>query len=248
MRQADDRPFKVTLERADPAAGRAHRGRVRELVRGLPALDERRPEPARHLPRRGPPPPAHPRHGLRRALFPADPSDRPHQPQGPQQHPHPAPDDPGSPYAIGSAEGGHDAIHPELGSLEDFQHLRQEAAEHGIELALDFAIQCSPDHPWLKQHPEWFDWRPDGSIRYAENPPKKYQDIVNVDFYAKGAIPGLWVALHEVVLFWARQGVRLFRVDNPHTKSFPFWEWMIAEVQRRYPDASSSPRRSPGRR
>ncbi|MEN3272082.1 MAG: hypothetical protein V7636_843, partial [Actinomycetota bacterium] len=120
----------------------------------------------------------------------------------------------------------------------DFQHLRQEAGQHGIELALDFAIQCSPDHPWLKQHPDWFQWRPDGTIRYAENPPKKYEDIVNVDFYAKGAIPDLWVALYDVVLFWARQGVRLFRVDNPHTKSFPFWEWMIAEVQARYPDTA----------
>ncbi len=148
----------------------------------------------------------------------------------------PTPDDPGSPYAIGSAEGGHDAVHPELGTLEDFEHLRMEAANHGIELALDFAIQCSPDHPWLKQHPDWFTWRPDGTIRYAENPPKKYEDIVNVDFYAPGAVPGLWTSLCEVVMFWARNGVRLFRVDNPHTKAFPFWEWMIAEVQARYPD------------
>ena len=149
----------------------------------------------------------------------------------------PAPDDPGSPYAIGSAEGGHDALHPELGSIEDFQHLREAATRHGIELAMDFAIQCAPDHPWLKQHKDWFDWRPDGSIRYAENPPKKYQDIVNVDFYASGAVPGLWVALAEAVLFWAGQGIRLFRVDNPHTKPLPFWEWMITEVQARYPDA-----------
>ena len=148
----------------------------------------------------------------------------------------PAPDDPGSPYAIGSAEGGHTAIHPELGSLEDFEHLRMAAAEQGIELALDFAIQCSPDHPWLQQHPDWFNWRPDGSIRYAENPPKKYEDIVNVDFYTPGALPDLWLALCDAVLFWARQGVRLFRVDNPHTKAFPFWEWMIAEVQARFPD------------
>ena len=148
----------------------------------------------------------------------------------------PGPDDVGSPYAIGSEDGGHTAIHPDLGSLEDFEHLRMVAAEHGIELALDFAIQCSPDHPWLKQHPDWFNWRPDGSIRYAENPPKKYEDIVNVDFYTPGAMPGLWVALCDAVMFWARNGVRLFRVDNPHTKAFPFWEWMIAEVQARYPD------------
>ena len=148
----------------------------------------------------------------------------------------PGPDDVGSPYAIGSEDGGHTAIHPELGSLEDFEHLRMEAAEHGIELALDFAIQCSPDHPWLKQHPDWFNWRPDGSIRYAENPPKKYEDIVNVDFYTPGAMPGLWLGLCDAVMFWARNGVRLFRVDNPHTKAFPFWEWMIGEVQARFPD------------
>jgi starch synthase (maltosyl-transferring) len=149
----------------------------------------------------------------------------------------PAPDDPGSPYAIGSEEGGHDAIHPALGTLDDFRRLRDAAVQHGLELALDFAIQCSPDHPWLKEHPDWFDWRPDGSIRYAENPPKKYQDIVNVDFYAEGAIPGLWMALRDVVLFWAKEGVRAFRVDNPHTKTLPFWEWMIADVRARFPDA-----------
>ena len=148
----------------------------------------------------------------------------------------PSATDPGSPYAIGSAEGGHDALHPELGSFEDFQHLIAAAAAHGLEIAIDFAIQCSPDHPWLKQHPDWFDWRPDGTIRYAENPPKKYQDIVNVDFYATGAIPDLWVALANTVLFWCRHGIRLFRVDNPHTKPFPFWRWMIAEVRARYPD------------
>ena len=145
--------------------------------------------------------------------------------------------DPGSPYAIGSAEGGHTAIHPELGTIEDFRALRDAAREHGLELALDFAIQCSSDHPWLSEHPEWFDWRPDGSLRYAENPPKKYQDIVNVDFYEEGAIPSLWQALCDVVLYWAGEGVRTFRVDNPHTKPFPFWEWMIARVRSEYPDA-----------
>ncbi|HJV53513.1 MAG TPA: alpha-1,4-glucan--maltose-1-phosphate maltosyltransferase, partial [Noviherbaspirillum sp.] len=148
----------------------------------------------------------------------------------------PGPEDPGSPYAIGSEEGGHDAIHPQLGTLDDFRRLRDAAARHGMELALDFAIQCSPDHPWLRQHPEWFSWRPDGTIRYAENPPKKYQDIVNVDFYAEGAIPDLWIALRDVVLFWAKEGIRVFRVDNPHTKTLPFWEWMIADVRGRYPD------------
>ena len=146
------------------------------------------------------------------------------------------PSDVGSPYAIGSSEGGHDAIHPELGTLDDFRRLRDAAHRYGLELALDFAIQCSPDHPWIKEHPEWFDWRPDGTVRYAENPPKKYEDIVNVDFYAPTAIPSLWYALRNIVLFWAAEGIRIFRVDNPHTKPLPFWEWMIADVRSRYPD------------
>ena len=144
--------------------------------------------------------------------------------------------DVGSPYAIGSDEGGHDALHPELGSFEDFERLVKAAHSHGLEIAIDFAIQCSPDHPWIKQHPEWFDWRPDGTIKYAENPPKKYQDIVNVHFY-RGAMPDIWYALRDVVLFWADRGVKIFRVDNPHTKPLPFWEWMIREVQDRHPDA-----------
>ncbi len=147
------------------------------------------------------------------------------------------PGDVGSPYAIGSPEGGHDALHPELGTLDGFRRLIAEAYKHGIEIAIDFAVQCSPDHPWLKQHRSWFAWRPDGSMRYAENPPKRYEDIVNVDFYAAGAIPDLWIALRDVVMFWAEQGVRIFRVDNPHTKPFPFWEWMIASVRARFPDA-----------
>ncbi len=149
----------------------------------------------------------------------------------------PAADDPGSPYAIGSEAGGHDALDPGLGTLEDLAALRDAAARHGLELALDFAIQCSPDHPWLKQHPEWFDWRPDGSLRYAENPPKKYQDIVNVDFYGEGAVPSLWLALRDVVRFWCDQGLRIFRVDNPHTKPLPFWEWLIGEIRAHHPDA-----------
>jgi starch synthase (maltosyl-transferring) len=144
-------------------------------------------------------------------------------------------DDPGSPYAIGADEGGHDAIHPALGTLDDFRSLRDAAAAHGLELALDFAIQCAPDHPWLTEHPDWFAWRPDGSMRYAENPPKKYEDIVNVDFYADGAVPDLWIALRDVVLLWANEGVRTFRVDNPHTKPLPFWEWMIADIRSRHP-------------
>jgi starch synthase (maltosyl-transferring) len=148
----------------------------------------------------------------------------------------PGPEDVGSPYAIGSEEGGHDALHPALGTMEDFHRLRDAAHAHGLELALDFAIQCSPDHPWLKEHPEWFDWRPDGTIKYAENPPKKYEDIVNVDFYAEGAKPSLWVALYQTVKFWVEQGVKTFRVDNPHTKPLPFWEWMINEIRADHPD------------
>ncbi len=143
--------------------------------------------------------------------------------------------DPGSPYAIGSAEGGHDAVHPELGTLDDFRRLVRACADLGLEVALDFAIQCAPDHPWLAQHPEWFKRRPDGSIQYAENPPKKYEDIVNPDLYGPDN-ERLWKALRDVVLFWVAQGVRIFRVDNPHTKPFPFWEWLIREVQSIDPD------------
>ena len=145
------------------------------------------------------------------------------------------PGDPGSPYAIGSEDGGHDAVHRELGTLDDFSRFVAACHEHGMEVALDFAIQCSPDHPWVRDHPQWFRRRPDGSIRYAENPPKKYEDIVNVDFHSEDAA-ALWQALRDVVLFWVEHGVRIFRVDNPHTKPFPVWEWMIADIQRRSPD------------
>jgi starch synthase (maltosyl-transferring) len=145
------------------------------------------------------------------------------------------PNDPGSPYAIGSADGGHDAVHPELGTLADFRKFVDACTALNMEVALDFAIQCSPDHPWLKEHPEWFRKRPDGSIKYAENPPKKYEDIVNPDFYCADRI-ALWQALRDVILFWVKQGVRIFRVDNPHTKPFPFWEWLIHEVQAHDPN------------
>ena len=142
--------------------------------------------------------------------------------------------DPGSPYAIGSAEGGHDSVHPALGTLQDFRDFVAACKEHDMEVALDFAVQCSPDHPWLKEHPQWFKRRPDGSMRYAENPPKKYEDIVNPDFSSQDA-GALWDALRDVVLFWIDQGVRIFRVDNPHTKPFRFWEWLIHDVQLRHP-------------
>lgn len=148
----------------------------------------------------------------------------------------PGPDDVGSPYAIGGEDGGHDAIHRQLGTPEDFRRLVAAAREQGLEIALDFAIQCSLDHPWLREHPEWFRRRPDGTIKYAENPPKKYEDIVNVDFYAEGAVPSLWLALRDVVLHWVEEGVRIFRVDNPHTKPLPFWHWMIGDIRGRHPD------------
>jgi starch synthase (maltosyl-transferring) len=145
------------------------------------------------------------------------------------------PDDPGVPWAIGSPEGGHTAIHPELGTIEDFRALRDAAADQGIEIALDIAFQCSPDHPWVSEHPEWFRHRPDGSIQYAENPPKKYQDIYPLDFETSDQ-KGLWLALKDVFDHWTGEGVRIFRVDNPHTKAFAFWEWVIAEIRREYPD------------
>ncbi len=144
--------------------------------------------------------------------------------------------EPGSPWAIGSEEGGHKSIDPALGTLDDFKHLVDAARQVGVDIALDIAYQCSPDHPYTREHPEWFKHRPDGSIQYAENPPKKYEDIYPFDFETE-QWRGLWEELLSIVVFWAEQGVRLFRVDNPHTKPFAFWEWMLAEVRRRFPDA-----------
>jgi len=146
------------------------------------------------------------------------------------------PGDPGSPWAIGSEEGGHKAIHPELGTLDDFHRLMRTAAQYGIELALDIAFQCSPDHPYVNEHPDWFRKRPDGTIQYAENPPKKYQDIYPFDFESK-QWRMLWEELKSIFQFWIDQGVRIFRVDNPHTKPFVFWEWLITEIKHNYPDA-----------
>ena len=147
----------------------------------------------------------------------------------------PGPDDPGSPWAIGAPDGGHTAVHPQLGTLEDFDRFVDAARANGLEVALDYALQTSPDHPYVREHPEWFVFRPDGSIKYAENPPKKYQDIVNFDWFGPAAAT-LWAELRDVVEFWVARGVRTFRVDNPHTKPFRFWEWMIADVQSRHPD------------
>lgn len=145
------------------------------------------------------------------------------------------PGDTGSPWAIGSPEGGHKAIHPELGSLEDFQRLVKKTREHGMEIALDIAFQCAPDHPYVREHPEWFRHRPDGTIQYAENPPKKYQDIYPINFETDDW-QALWDELKSVMVYWVEQGVRVFRVDNPHTKSFRFWEWAIADIRSKYPD------------
>jgi starch synthase (maltosyl-transferring) len=145
------------------------------------------------------------------------------------------PNDPGSPYAIGNESGGHEAIAPELGTLDDFLHFQDVARQHGLELAIDFAIQVSPDHPWVKEHPEWFYHRPDGTIKFAENPPKKYEDIYPLNFRSPDW-KNLWAAWRDLVVLWAERGVRIFRVDNPHTKPLAFWEWLIRDVQSAYPD------------
>ena len=145
------------------------------------------------------------------------------------------PGDPGSPWAIGSKAGGHKAIEPALGTLADFDWLVAEVRKRGMEIALDFALNCSPDHPYVKEHPDWFYKRPDGSIKYAENPPKKYEDIYPLNFRCKNW-RALWAEMKSIILFWAEHGVRIFRVDNPHTKPVAFWEYLIANVQAKYPD------------
>lgn len=145
------------------------------------------------------------------------------------------PEDPGSPWAIGAPEGGHKSVHPWLGTIEDFRFFVEQANKLGLEVALDIAFQTSPDHPYVQEHPEWFRWRPDGTVQYAENPPKKYQDIYPLNFESAAWQP-LWSELKSVFDFWIRQGVRVFRVDNPHTKPFPFWEWCIGAVKREHPD------------
>jgi starch synthase (maltosyl-transferring) len=145
------------------------------------------------------------------------------------------PGEPGSPWAIGSPEGGHKAVHPDLGTLEDFRRLVNLAKENGIDIALDLAYQCSPDHPYVAEHPEWFRWRPDGTVQYAENPPKKYEDIYPFEFETP-QWQALWAELKSVVEFWIEQGVKVFRVDNPHTKPFDYWEWMIRDLKKKHPD------------
>ncbi|NJN45995.1 MAG: alpha-1,4-glucan--maltose-1-phosphate maltosyltransferase [Candidatus Competibacteraceae bacterium] len=148
----------------------------------------------------------------------------------------PTEDDVGSPWAIGSSEGGHKAIHPELGTLEDFHALVAKAKDYGIEIALDIAFQCAPDHPYVKEHPSWFRWRPDGTVQYAENPPKKYQDIYPFNFETDDW-KALWQELKSIFDYWIAQGIRIFRVDNPHTKPFPMWEWIITEIKKDHPEA-----------
>ena len=167
-------------------------------------------------------------------LPPIHPIGRSHR-KGPNNALTAEPGDPGSPWAIGAVEGGHTAVHPALGTLEGFRRLLDAAQTCGIEIAIDLAIQCSPDHPWVREHPEWFYRRPDGTLKYAENPPKKYQDIYPINFSCE-AWEALWDELLRVVLFWVGQGVRIFRVDNPHTKPLEFWEWLISEVQDGHPD------------
>ncbi|MFN2537686.1 MAG: alpha-1,4-glucan--maltose-1-phosphate maltosyltransferase [Mycobacteriales bacterium] len=154
--------------------------------------------------------------------------------KGPNNTLQPGPDDPGSPWAIGSDEGGHDAIHPDLGTFEDFEHFVSTSRDLGMEVALDLALQCAPDHPWAKEHPEWFTTRVDGTIAYAENPPKKYQDIYPLNF--DNDKEGLYAEVHRVVKLWVDRGVKIFRVDNPHTKPLDFWEWLIAKVKKTDPD------------
>ena len=155
--------------------------------------------------------------------------------KGPNNQPSTDPADPGVPWAIGGPDGGHTAVHPDLGTLEDFRQLVEVARERGIEVALDIAFQASPDHPWVKEHPGWFRARPDGTIQYAENPPKKYQDIYPFDFESHDW-RGLWDALADVFRFWIDLGVHIFRVDNPHTKAFPFWDWAINDIKRAHPE------------
>ena len=154
--------------------------------------------------------------------------------KGPNNTTNAGPADPGSPWAIGAAEGGHDALHPDLGSFADFRYFLGQAAKNGLEVAIDLALQCSPDHPWVTEHPEWFTHRPDGTIAYAENPPKKYQDIYPLNF--DNDPEGIRAEILRIVEFWVDKGIAIFRVDNPHTKPLVFWEWLLGEVNRRHPD------------
>jgi starch synthase (maltosyl-transferring) len=155
--------------------------------------------------------------------------------KGKDNAPRAKPGEPGSPWAIGSEEGGHKSIHPALGTMDDFKALIEEADQQGLEIAIDLAYQCAPDHPYVKEHPQWFKWRPDGTVQYAENPPKKYQDVLPINFDTPDW-QNLWTELKSIVDFWIDKGVKIFRVDNPHTKPFVFWEWMIGEINKSHPE------------
>ena len=185
------------------------------------------------------------RDGLRRRLPAADSSDRDDLSQRPEQHADAGPGDPGVPWAIGSSDGGHDAIHPDLGTIDDFDALRRRGQRNGLEVAIDLALQCSPDHPWVTEHPEWFTTRPDGTIAYAENPPKKYQDIYPLNF--DNDYEGLYAEIARVVRLWMGHGIRIFRVDNPHTKPVASGSSCSPTSARPTPMSCSSPRPSPGR-
>jgi starch synthase (maltosyl-transferring) len=224
--------YPLRVERELALYGRVVR--VLPAQRRLPVRREDRHLDHRHPAHRRRAPPRDRRDGLRRHLPHADPPHRHDEPQGPEQHAGVRPDDPGSPYAIGSPDGGHDAIEPTLGTFEDFDHFVAQARRNGMEVALDIALQCSPDHPWVSEHPEWFTTRADGTIAYAENPPKKYQDIYPLNFDNDPA--GIYAEVRRVIQVWIDHGVTLFRVDNPHTKPVEFWQWIIADVAKAHPE------------
>ena len=239
--QADGPPrraaFRYYVRPRTGSRGRPRARPLRGLVRAVPALRLGRARAPRHLQRRRGAPAVCGRHGLRRALPAADPPDRPQLPQGPQQLDRRRAGRPGQP--LGHRSGGGRAQGDSSRSWARSTTSGtwwSAAAQYGIELALDIAFQCAPDHPYVNEHPEWFRRRPDGTIQYAENPPKKYQDIYPFDFETEHWRE-LWEELKSVVQFWVDQGVRIFRVDNPHTKPFPFWEWLIAEIKRDCPEA-----------
>ena len=240
-----ERPVRELITRGQPRQvyvdrPRALFGSCTSSSPGPPAAATRTASRPRHVHHLGQGARPRRRDGLRRGLPAPDPPDRHGAPQGPEhrraarRQPVAQPGDVGSPWAIGSADGGHDAIDPALGDFDDFDAFVARASDLGMEVALDFALQCAPDHPWVAAHPEWFTVRPDGTIAYAENPPKKYQDIYPVNFDNDPA--GIYAESLRVVLLWVEHGVRIFRVDNPHTKPPNFWHWLIWQVKAKYPD------------
>jgi starch synthase (maltosyl-transferring) len=243
-----DRPDPQRLHHLRPRAagdGRAGAGAFWRVVRDVPTVLYDRSDAERHLPEAEARLPDIAAMGFDVVyLPPIHPIGRTHR-KGRNNSLVSKPDDPGSPWAIGSDEGGHTAIEPGLGSLDDFDRFVETASHLGLAVALDIAFQASPDHPWVGEHPDWFRHRPDGSIKYAENPPKKYQDIYPFDFESRDR-ESLWAGLRDVFRFWIGHGVTIFRVDNPHTKPFRFWEWCIGEIRPRIPRPSSCQKRSRG--